>query len=189
MLKHKSIPICSVIFVKIIDKDVLFLRISFEVFLQSLISEQLFLKFISLLLFHPLVIQCLYYVFNSWLYLNQFLPHYGNTLEHVLSLESFHEFSLIEFQFLSVLFWLNECQLTTIIIFHQLSCLFVLVILFRSIKVNNILHIFELWLMRVSALHDYHDVELTNMEEMSERFLLVFWQIRRKHECFKLKST
>jgi hypothetical protein len=50
----------------------------------------------------------------------------------------------------------------------MLTCFFILIVFLWSIKVNNMLDVFEFRLMSISCLKDYHDVELSNMEEMDK---------------------
>lgn len=67
--------------------------------------------------------------------------------------------------------------------------LLILIVLGWRIKINDIGDIFELWLHGVARLHDDHDVELADVEEVDEGLELVLGHFGVQHEAADVETT
>lgn len=59
--------------------------------------------------------------------------------------------------------------------FNVNTVLFILIVLQWGVEVYHVGDVLEVWGEGIAGLEHYHDVELPDVEEMDQRFELIFW--------------
>ena len=124
-----------------------FLRVLLEVFLETLIADQLLLEFDSLLSHDVLGVKRHKDRFTSGLEATDFMPDDRDALKHIFTVEVFGEFLLEVLDAFDslVLIRLDKSDHRSLLVRNEASSFFIGVICDRYIKVDNINNIFQSW--------------------------------------------
>jgi hypothetical protein len=179
-------------FLNIAQKDLLFLRVLFEVLLETLVADQLFLELDGLLSHDILGVEGHEDGLASGLESTYFVPDDGNALEHVFTVEVFAEFLLEVLDAFDslVLVRLDKGDNRSLLVRNETSCFFIGVICDRYVKVDDINDILKGWgSLGIASVELDDHVELADVEEMADRLDLVLGHIVSEDEGFHVESV
>lgn len=163
----------------------------FEIFLETLVADQLLLEFDGLFAHDGLGVERLKHRLASRLEPADLVPYDRDALEHVLAVEVLGEFLLKELHAFDGLAFVRLYQGDdrTLFMSHEASCFFIGVISDGHIEVDYIDHVFHSrGSLGVASVELNNHIELANMEEVANGLDLVLCHVRGEYKGFHVEA-